>query len=713
MAANIEQEIRELREQIHFHNYRYYVLDDPEISDAEYDRLMRRLEELEAEHPELVTPDSPTQRVGAQPAEEFDTVRHVVPMLSLNNAMDEQEVEDRFFRPVRDALGGEVELVAEPKLDGLAVELTYENGVLVTGSTRGDGTTGEDVTHNIRTIRAVPQRLLERERKAPSLLDARGEVYIEKQRFEELNRQQAEAGEKEFANPRNAAAGSLRQLDPAVTAGRPLGIFFYGVGRVEGADVTDQAGLLDFLRSLGLRTVRPWRLCRRFDEAIEFYRELMADRDGLPYEIDGVVLKVNRFDSQQQLGVRSRNPRYAIACKFPPRRETTRLRDITVQVGRTGALTPVAELEAVRVGGVEVARATLHNADEITRKGVLIGDTVIVQRAGDVIPEVVAPVEANRTGDERSFEMPDQCPVCDGPVERERRPDRVYYWCRGRDCDEFLKRHSNKALPDRCRGCGGPVEEISGGSVLFCTSIACPARLKGAIDIFAAKRGMDIDGLGTKLIDQIVDGGLVNDPADLYRIGQDDWANLERMGEKSAGNLIDALEASKGRPLRRALVALGIRNVGEHVAEVLADHFGSIDAIMNASTDDLEQVAEIGPVVARSIADFFDNDANIKVVERLKEAGIQALTGAAEPAEEPADDRFKGMTFVFTGSLESMTRSQAEEKVKRLGGRATSSVSSKTDYVVAGPGAGSKRDKAEQLGIRIISEDEFHDMCEK
>ncbi len=663
------ERIRELRDQINYHNYRYYVLDNPEISDAEYDRLFRELEELERQHPELVTPDSPTQRVGAAPAEEFGTVRHAIPMLSLENAMDEPEMEEKFFRRLREAFGGEVELAAEPKLDGLAVELVYEHGLLITGSTRGDGETGEDVTANIRTIRSVPVRLLEHQHKAPPLLEVRGEVYMPRAAFEAMNRRLADAGEKTFANPRNAAAGSVRQLDPRITASRPLDLLLYGIGRVEGVSFKTHSESLDFVHSLGLKTVAERRVCHSFADAIGYYREMMAKRDELPFEIDGVVLKVNRFDLQEELGIRSRSPRYAIACKFPPRQETTELLDIVVQVGRTGALTPVAKLRPIRVGGVEVQNATLHNEDEIARKDVRIGDTVIIQRAGDVIPEVVGPVVSKRTGKERKFTMPDTCPVCGAQATR-------------------------------------PEGEV----VRRCVGIACPAKLKGTIEVFASKGGMDIEGLGTKLVEQLVDGGLVKDPADLYALTLEDWAGLERMGEKSARNILAALEASKERPLARLLFALGIRNVGAHVSDLLANHFGSIDALMNASPDELQAVPGIGPVVARSVTEFFANARNRQVIARLREAGLKALS--SKPAAAPRKgDKFAGKTFVFTGALERMTREEAEEKVRSLGGHASSSVSKKTDYVVAGPGAGSKLDRARSLGVAVIDEAEFLKMC--
>jgi len=663
--VNASKRAGELRELINGHNHRYYVLDDPEVSDAEYDRLMRELEEIESTHPELVTPDSPTQRIGAAPAEEFPTVAHAVPMLSLNNAMDEGEIRSWHEGLVRQlGEGAHIELAAEPKLDGLAVELVYERGLLAVGSTRGDGERGEDITGNIRTIRSVLPRLIEREHKAPARLDVRGEVYMPVRQFDQMNRRLADAGGKPFANPRNAAAGSVRQLDPKITAARPLDIFLYGVGRADGVEFETHSESLDFIASLGLKVVRERTVCRSFDEALEFYREMMGKRDGLPYEMDGVVLKVNDLAQQRELGVRSRSPRYALACKFPPRQETTKLVGITVQVGRTGALTPVAELEPVRVGGVEVRRATLHNEDEVARKDVRIGDTVLIQRAGDVIPEVVMSVAEKRTGREKKFTMPGKCPVC-----------------------------------------GADATRPEGEAVRRCVGIACPAKLKGTIEVFASKGAMDIDGLGTKLVEQIVDGGKVKDPADLYDLTLEDWAGLERMAEKSAQNIMDSLEASKGRPLGRVIFALGIRNVGAHVSDVLALHFGAIDDILAASTDALEAVPEIGPVVAQSIVEFFANKANRRVIERLKKAGIRSFVEKA--AVRPKGDTFAGKTFVFTGSLETMTRDEAEEKVRSLGGRASSSVSKKTDYVVAGPGAGSKRAKAESLGVAVITEQDF------
>ncbi len=666
----VRHEAERLCAEIQHHNHCYYVLDQPEISDADYDRLLRRLQELEEQYPELVTPESPTQRVGAEPVEAFGTVRHSIPMLSLGNALDEAEFRE-WYQRAADGLDGEpFEMVAEPKLDGLAVELVYEDGRFVLGSTRGDGVTGEDVTQNLRTIRSIPLRLRSGSRRPPARLEARGEVYMDRDRFVELNERREEAGEQPFANPRNAAAGSLRQLDPGITASRPLRIFLYGLGEVEGVELESHTDELRLLADLGLPTAEH-RICTTVEEVQAFWNEMNARRETLSFEIDGIVLKINSLAQQKRLGVRSRSPRWAIAYKFPARQATTVVRDIEVQVGRTGALTPVARLEPVRVGGVEVSNATLHNQDEIDRKDVRIGDTVVIQRAGDVIPEVVSVVKDRRTGDERAFQMPGTCPVCGSEVER-------------------------------------PEGEV----VARCINFACPAQVKGRIEHFASRGAMDIEGLGTKLVDQLVEKGLVSSPADLYFLTHGQLAGLERMAEKSAQNLLDALEASKGRSLARCIYALGIRHVGEHVAEVLAEGFGSIDALMGADYDLLEATYEIGPIVARSVRDFFDNPENVAAIERLRQGGVQfPPVERREPVEE-GETLFAGKTFVFTGAL-SMPRAEAEALVKERGGRAASSVSKKTDYVVAGEKAGSKLAKAEKLGIMVLTEEEFKAMLEE
>jgi len=666
----VRHEAERLCAEIQHHNHCYYVLDQPEISDADYDRLLRRLQELEEQYPELVTPESPTQRVGAEPVEAFGTVRHSIPMLSLGNALDEAEFRE-WYQRAADGLDGEpFEMVAEPKLDGLAVELVYEDGRFVLGSTRGDGVTGEDVTQNLRTIRSIPLRLRSASRRPPARLEARGEVYMDRDRFVELNERREEAGEQPFANPRNAAAGSLRQLDPGITASRPLRIFLYGLGEVEGVELESHTDELRLLADLGLPTAEH-RICTTVEEVQAFWDEMNARRETLSFEIDGIVLKINSLAQQKRLGVRSRSPRWAIAYKFPARQATTVVRDIEVQVGRTGALTPVARLEPVRVGGVEVSNATLHNQDEIDRKDVRIGDTVVIQRAGDVIPEVVSVVKDRRTGDERAFQMPGTCPVCGSEVER-------------------------------------PEGEV----VARCINFACPAQVKGRIEHFASRGAMDIEGLGTKLVDQLVEKGLVSSPADLYFLTHGQLAGLERMAEKSAQNLLDALEASKGRSLARCIYALGIRHVGEHVAEVLAEGFGSIDALMGADYDLLEATYEIGPIVARSVRDFFDNPENVAAIERLRQGGVQfPPVERREPVEE-GETLFAGRTFVFTGAL-SMPRAEAEALVKERGGRAASSVSKKTDYVVAGEKAGSKLAKAEKLGIMVLTEEEFKAMLEE
>ncbi len=665
--ADARREAEKLRREIEHHNYCYYVLDRPEVSDAEYDRLFERLVELERQYPELVTPDSPTQRVGAQPAEAFRAVRHSLPMLSLDKATTEGELAE-WWKRTSDGLGGEpFEVIAEPKLDGLAVELVYEDGRLVLGATRGDGETGEDVTQNLRTIKAVPLLLRSDKRKPPPRLEARGEVYMEKQRFAELNRSLEEEGEEPFANPRNAAAGSLRQLDPRITASRPLQIFLYGVGVVEGVTCKTYEEELQLLDDLGLRVVRPRRLCRSPEEVGALWREMTETREAMPFEMDGIVLKVNRLDQQNRLGVRSRSPRYSVAYKFPPRQATTVVRDIEVQVGRTGALTPVARLEPVRVGGVEISNATLHNQDEIDRKDIRIGDTVIVQRAGDVIPEIVAAVTERRTGRERRFRMPETCPVCGAKAER----------------------------PD-------------GEVVARCINFACPAQVKGRIEHFACRGAMDIEGLGTKLVDQLVEKGLVRSPADLYFLTKEQLVRLERMADKSAQNLLDAIEASKDRPLARCIFALGIRHVGEHVAEVLAEEFGSIDALAAADEARLASTYEIGPTLASSIRQFFANPENLAAIERLRQGGVkfQPVPRRIIAAGSP----FAGKTFVFTGALEHFSRQEAEALVKERGGRAAGSVSKKTDYVVAGADAGSKLAKARELGVKVITEAEFRAM---
>ena len=660
----VKKRIEELREEIRKHDYHYYVLNQPLISDAEYDRLFRELQELEEKYPQFVTPDSPTQRVGAPPAEEFRPVRHAIPMLSLQNCFSEEEFLE-WDRRVRRLLGGERPVyICEPKLDGLSVELVYENGVFTVGSTRGDGYVGEDVTRNLRTIRQIPLRLLPLNGEVPRLLEVRGEVYMEKEDFKRLNREREEKGEPPFANPRNAAAGSLRQLDPNITARRPLKAFFYALGRAEGITIRSQEELLTTLSKLGLPVNPLWRRCESPEEAIAFYHELLERRDELPYEADGVVVKVNDFSQREVLGEVSRAPRWAIAFKFPAEEATTRVLDIVVQVGRTGALTPVAILEPVEVSGVTVSRATLHNEDEVKRKDVRIGDWVVVRRAGEVIPEVVKSIPERRTGKEREFRMPDRCPVCGGPVVR-------------------------------------PPGEV----IHRCENLSCPARIKEAIRHFASRRAADIEGLGEKLVDQLVEKGLVKRISDLYHLRKEQLAALERMGEKSAQNLLDQLERSKGMSLARFIYALGIRYVGEHIAEVLAERFGSIDELASASYEELVGIPEIGPRIAQSIVDFFASEDNRRLIEELKAVGIDPR--AERPKEKGP---LAGKTFVFTGRLSDMTREEAKRLVESLGGKVASSVSRKVDYVVVGEDPGSKLDRARALGIPTLSEEEFKEL---
>ena len=663
-TAAVLQRAARLREELERHNYAYYVLDAPTVPDAEYDRLFRELQQLEADHPELVTPDSPTQRVGAAPAAAFGEVVHGVPMLSLANAFAEEEVA-AFDRRCREGLGREsIEYAVEPKFDGLAISLTYVEGLFVLGATRGDGYKGEDVTSNLRTIRSLPLRL---QGDAPRHLEVRGEVILFRRDFERMNAEQRAAGEKEFVNPRNAAAGSLRQLDPRITARRPLRFLAYAVAEGAGIAADTHSALLDHLARWGLPVAPERRVVHGLDGLLACYRDVGSRREALPYEIDGVVYKVNRLEDQARLGFVSRAPRFALAHKFPAQEALTEVLGIDVSVGRTGAVTPVARLKPVFVGGVTVTNATLHNEDEVRRKDVRIGDTVIVRRAGDVIPEVVAVVQERRSGGEREFVMPQTCPVCGSRV---------------------------------VRGEDEAVARCSGG--LF-----CPAQRKQALLHFAGRHALDIEGLGEKLVDQLVDGAIVHTPADLYKIGLLKLASLARMGEKSAANLLAAIESSKNTTLARFIYALGIRNVGEATAKDLARHFGTIDALMAADEEALRAVPDVGPVVAASIAQFFAEPHNREVIEQLRAAGVRWAERAGEVAHAaPA----KGKTFVLTGTLPNLSRDEAAALIEAAGGKVSGSVSRKTNFVVAGAEAGSKLAQAQELGVTILDEAELREL---
>ena len=650
-----------LRDQINEHNYRYHVLDEPSISDAEYDRLFRELVQLEQQYSDLVTADSPTRKVGGAPVSAFAEVVHSIPMLSLENAFDEDELR-AFDRRVRERLAVDaVNYAAETKLDGLAVSLVYRDGILHTAGTRGDGTTGEDVTHNARTIKSLPLRL--RGTRLPSVLEVRGEVFMSRKGFKALNENQQRLGEKTFANPRNAAAGSLRQLDPAITALRPLSFFGYGVGQVsDDVRPVSHSGTLALLRRLGIPVSPETRTVTGVDGCLAYYADIGRRRDDLPYEIDGVVFKVDDVHQQQALGFVSRAPRWAIAYKFPPQEESTRILEIEVQVGRTGALTPVARLQPVFVGGVTVTNATLHNEDEVQRKDVRAGDTVVVRRAGDVIPEVVRVIMEQRPAESQPFIMPTQCPVCGSAVQREQ--------------EEAVLR-------------------CSGG--LF-----CPAQAIQSILHFASRRAMDIDGLGEKLVEQLYHKGLVRNVADLYTLEQAQLAGLDRMADKSASNLLQALEHSKHTRLDRFIYALGIREVGEATAKNLTRHFGSLERIRQASVEELETVEDVGPIVAMHVRNFFQEPHNNQVIDRLLEAQI-TWPEVSAPRASP----LQGKTFVLTGTLESLTRDQARELLEAQGAKVSGSVSKRTDYVVAGAEAGSKLAKARELGVEVLDEAVF------
>ncbi|NMF97986.1 NAD-dependent DNA ligase LigA [Aromatoleum toluolicum] len=673
-SAQAFERAAQLRRELEAHNHAYYVLDAPTIPDAEYDRLFRELEALEREFPELATPDSPTQRVGGAPMPELAPVQHAVPMLSIRTETDTTNGGVvAFDTRVRNALGlapadGPVEYLGELKFDGLAISLRYEHGVLVRAATRGDGETGEDVTHNVRTIRQIPLRLVG---SPPALLEVRGEIYMRRDDFQRLNTRQEQAGDKLFINPRNTAAGAVRQLDPRIAAKRPLSFYAYGLGETAGWTLpATQAELLDAFAALGLPVCEHRVVAAGVDGLCEFHDRIAALRDSLPYDIDGVVYKVNRFDLQRELGFVTREPRWAVAHKYPAQEEITELLGIEVQVGRTGALTPVARLKPVFVGGVTVTNATLHNEEEILRKGVLIGDQVIVRRAGDVIPEVVGPVVERRTGNERTFVMPTRCPVCASHVEKAE--------------DEVVA---------RCTG-----------------GLFCPAQRKQALLHFAGRRAMDIEGLGDKLVDQLVEAGIVKTPADLYKLGVLALANLPRMAEKSAANLLAAIEKSRHTTLARFIFALGIRNVGEATAKDLARHFGSLDALMDATAERLVEVRDVGPVVAQSIAGFFAEAHNREVIEQLRAAGVTWEEG--EPAA-PVAGSASGKVFVLTGTLPTMSRDEAKALIEAHGGKVSGSVSKKTDYVVAGAEAGSKLAKAEELGVVVLDEDGLRRLLEQ
>jgi DNA ligase (NAD+) len=657
------ERIEALREQIRYHNYRYHVLDDPEIPDSTYDSLMRDLQALEQSNPDLVTSDSPTQRVGAEPIAAFGAVKHQRPMLSLDNAFSEQELVE-FNRRIRDKLelsesDPPVTFAAEPKLDGAAVSLLYHDGMLARGATRGDGTTGEDITHNVRTIDGVPLRL--RGSDFPRVLEVRGEVFMPRAGFLAYNEEAARTGGKTFVNPRNAAAGSLRQLDPKLTAQRPLDIYLYAVGYVEGGTLADRQSLvLNQLQEWGLKTCPERDVVSGIEGCLGYYERIGARRDKLPYDIDGVVYKVDKISDQRELGFVSRAPRWAVAHKFPAQEEMTIVKGIEFQVGRTGALTPVARLEPVFVGGVTVSNATLHNIDELHRKDVRVGDTVVIRRAGDVIPEIVQVVVARRPKKTSPVKLPDSCPICGSAVLREE---------------------------------GEAVARCTGGLV-------CPAQRIEALRHFVSRRAMDIEGLGIKLIEQLVRLELLRTPADIYQLEAEELAGLERMGTKSAAKLMSAIERSKQSTLPRFLFALGIRDVGEATAEALASHYGHLEALMDASEPDLQEVADVGPVVASRVAAFFSEEHNREVIRELLRAGV--TLPAADAALPAGENRLGGKTFVITGTLAGLTRDEAKALIQANGGKVAGSVSSKTDYVLAGDKPGSKLEKARSLGIAVI-----------
>ena len=665
----VSETIKSLRKKINNHNYQYYVLDNPIISDSEYDKLLKELELIEKKYPEFIIPESPTQRIGAQPIESFGTVTHRITMMSLANAMSDDELK-AFDERLKKILNSaeEIEYVIEPKLDGLAVELIYENGKFINGSTRGDGNTGEDITSNLKTIKGIPLILRDDIISLPDLMEVRGEVFIRKEDFELLNSKRSQSNKQPFANARNAAAGSLRQLDPKITAKRSLSIYCYQAGIVDGINLNTHSEFLERLKNWGLPVNPEVKIVKGIEKAIQFHKQLETIRNEFPYEIDGSVIKVNSLSIRKKLGVRSRSPRWAIAGKFKAQQVTTIINDIFTSVGRTGAITPVAKLQPVEVGGVTVTNATLHNQDEIDRKDIRIGDTVIIERSGDVIPKVIKVIQEKRTEDAIVYHLPDHCPECNNQLIR-------------------------------------PENEV----VFRCLNYSCPAKIKGNIKHFVSKNALDMDGLGEKLIDQLVSERIIKKVDDLFRIKKNQLANLERMGDKSADNIIDSINNSKLTTFSRFIYALGIRHVGEHTSKILESAFkGNFDSFLEATFEDLESIEEIGPIVAQSIIEFWNDESNKQIANNCFEFGIKLKRN-----NEIVDQILTGKTFVFTGSLERINRKEAKEIVERQGGRASNSVSKNTDYVVAGPGSGTKLEQAKILGINIINEDEFEKLVNK
>jgi len=663
-ADKARQRIEELRKTINHHNYRYYVLDSPEISDAEYDELMRELKQLEAEHPELVTPDSPTQRIGAPPVEAFGVVEHPEPLLSLANAFSYEELA-AWYKRVSNLLGGrQFDIVCEPKIDGLAVALTYVDGLLVTGATRGDGYRGENITQNLKTVRSIP---LSVSKEAPPRFEVRGEVYLPRAGFKKLNEERAGEELPLFANPRNAAAGSVRQLDSSITARRPLDIWVYGLGWAEGKAVPDTHWeIMRWLKSLGFKINPNIALVRSLDEVEKYHKGWAESREESPYEADGIVAKVNSIALQQELGTVAHEPRWAIAYKFAAVQGTTKLIDIGINVGRTGSLNPYAVLEPVRVGGVTISSAALHNEEDIHRKDIRIGDWVVVQRAGEVIPEIVEPIISHRTGKERIFHMPTRCPVC-----------------------------------------GSEVIKPEGEAMHRCTNAACPSQALEKIKHFVSRGAMDIDGVGEKLCQALFEGGLIKDSADLYYLTKEQLLSLERMADKSASNVLSSIAASKDRPLARVIFALGIIHVGDRYAELLAEHFASIDALAKAGQEELLTIPSIGPKIAEGIATFFRQEGNRQIIEKLRKAGVKLEKPENVGEELVSSLPLAGLEFVLTGKLESLSRAEAEARIKVLGGKTGSDVTRKTSYVVVGADPGSKLPKAQKLGTKTLSETEF------